>query len=283
MVAAGTGVRADAHIHLFTGLRHELDDHRSDLARYSSARAAAGIRNALVVAYEGEARFRGNSDAIADAAQAHPWIHPLAWIPDGSASDAAASRRRDEFAGLSLYLTDERSRRMSEAATLRRPLRGRILSVNAEPRALRDAAPLLLRVDEGPVLISHLGLPGPGAVDVDTAASTLEPLLALAAAPHVFVKLSGLYAIERSFPHSSAEAAFRVVLDAFGPDRIVWGSDFPPVLDAIPEQHLFDVPPWAASLLRPTELDSVLGGTLTRLLVESGRRPSTDDTTQEPT
>ena len=65
---------------------------------------------------------------------------------------------------------------------------------------------------------------------------TSQPLLALAARSNVHVKFSGLYAVsvpDHDFPHDAAKPFVDVALEAFGPSRLLWGSDFPPALDFV--------------------------------------------------
>jgi len=119
------------------------------------------------------------------------------------------------------------------------------------------------------VLVSHLGSPSRCSRPPSLAAAReqLEPILALAAWSNVNVKFSGLYAIsepDHDFPHDAAKPFVDVVIDAFGPSRMLWGSDFPPALDFVSFAQLAD-----ARLLSgctQAEVDAVMGGNLLRLL-----------------
>lgn len=56
----------------------------------------------------------------------------------------------------------------------------------------------------------------------------LEKLLALARYPHVFVKISHMWSISRQpYPWLDAQEYARRVYDAFGPQRLMWGTDWP--------------------------------------------------------
>ena len=60
-----------------------------------------------------------------------------------------------------------------------------------------------------------------------------EHVLTLARYPNVFVKFSvlGLKGISNeSYPHKDAQPFFEKVYRLFGPKRIMWGSNYPPVL-----------------------------------------------------
>jgi L-fuconolactonase len=72
-------------------------------------------------------------------------------------------------------------------------------------------------------ILDHLGLP-PDATDL----SGLARIRALAALPGLNVKLSGLHALSGAgYPFRDAWAWVEGVFDAFGPDRMMWASDWP--------------------------------------------------------
>jgi L-fuconolactonase len=78
------------------------------------------------------------------------------------------------------------------------------------------------------LIVDHVGLfsvamldPGYG----DTFAG-LDGLLALAGHEHVSVKLTSLPLLSReAYPHADVWPHVHRVIDAFGPDRLMWGSD----------------------------------------------------------
>jgi L-fuconolactonase len=58
----------------------------------------------------------------------------------------------------------------------------------------------------------------------------LDKLLALARYPRVFVKLSHLWSMSReTYPYRDTHVVVRRLHDAFGPQRLMWGSDWPAV------------------------------------------------------
>jgi predicted TIM-barrel fold metal-dependent hydrolase len=72
------------------------------------------------------------------------------------------------------------------------------------------------------ILVEHAGTPQVNG----------DAILGLAAYPNVFVKFTtgGLHAITTTpYPYRDTHAFFRRVYDRFGPERIMWGSDYPPV------------------------------------------------------
>jgi predicted TIM-barrel fold metal-dependent hydrolase len=63
---------------------------------------------------------------------------------------------------------------------------------------------------------------------------------------------------------------FRAIYDAYGPDRLMWGSDYPVV-------HRFMTYPQSLEIVRSLcrfipghEMPAILGGTLERLLARPG-------------
>ena len=78
------------------------------------------------------------------------------------------------------------------------------------------------------IVIDHLGHPDPAKGVGDAG---FRRLLALARHPRVFIKISGFYHFSREpFPYADCHDLVRACYDAFGPERLVWGSDYPHVL-----------------------------------------------------
>lgn len=82
------------------------------------------------------------------------------------------------------------------------------------------------RHNDLPLIIDHAAKPQPG-----TREDWADGMRRLATLPHVHCKLSGLLTElapqELRQPLPALQAIFRPLLDWFGPDRIVWGSDWP--------------------------------------------------------
>jgi predicted TIM-barrel fold metal-dependent hydrolase len=75
------------------------------------------------------------------------------------------------------------------------------------------------------ILIDHCGRPLPEA-GLDQPG--FRALLDLARGGRTFVKLSGLARFSREpWPHADAHPYFRALLEAFTPERCMWGSDWP--------------------------------------------------------
>ena len=76
--------------------------------------------------------------------------------------------------------------------------------------------------------IEHLG--HPDVTEPPPYPRYTDQVLKLAQYPNVYMKLSGLYANARTaYPYPDALPFVRAAYEAFGPKRMMWASDFPPV------------------------------------------------------
>lgn len=240
------------------------------MADFESLHHEHGIEGALVVGFEGLARFRGNNDYIGEISQTRPWIHGLYYLncARDPGPELLASVRDRGYAGFSLYLDNPESTfdnwRKDTLAVLGRD--SAIVSVNATPAAIAKNEAALSSLTSAAVLISHLGLPGPGMVSVGSAGGRLRPLLRLANHGHIYVKASGFYAIDERHPHLGASPYLEVLLDSFGIERILWGSDFAPVEEFCRPDEYLSLPQWCGELAGGGDLANTLASNLRGLL-----------------
>lgn len=95
------------------------------------------------------------------------------------------------------------------------------------PLYLRQMHAIAKRFPELRIVIDHCGMPAPPTAPprVDLL-DTLPELLALAEYPNVAVKLTGLPVLAPgSYPFPAIWPALHRMLEAFGPGRLLWGSD----------------------------------------------------------
>ena len=89
---------------------------------------------------------------------------------------------------------------------------------------LTDVGPIAERNPETRLIIDHFGRGG-GATDADAWAN-LADLLALAKYPNVAVKATGGPSYSsQAYPYTNIHDYIHQVYDAFGPDRMFWGTD----------------------------------------------------------
>merc|ERR1739844_412917 len=97
-----------------------------------------------------------------------------------------------------------------------------------------------LKYSNTKIVVDHIGFfrqPAIGAI-LDTTEKShndeenWEALLSLSELPNVYVKISALFRLSgEPFPHHDLrEKRVKQLVDKFGPDRLMWGSDWPYVL-----------------------------------------------------
>lgn len=254
---------ADAHIHLFRrGLTGGSAD-GAELREYVAIAERRRVDHALVVAYQGAPSTSRNNDEVLAATAEHPWLHPTAFLDladPPSARGLAAMLER--VRGLSLYPPAEASLSVAlSAAHLREIDRAAaIVSLNVPGSDFAAVGAFAADVPRATILLSHLG----GAYERP---GRMPPgLRELAALPNVAVKLSGLYAMDPMASHLAVVDRVEATLDAFGPGRLLWGSDYAPVLARLSEEQAFTPPAWLDGLVSPGERTRMLHGNLVELL-----------------
>ncbi|MCV0428082.1 MAG: amidohydrolase family protein [Roseibium sp.] len=90
---------------------------------------------------------------------------------------------------------------------------------------LKQFAEFLSEYPTIPVIIDHLGSPIAG--DEEALASWLEGIKALAARPNTFMKISGLAQADPNWTPESIRPLVDQVINVFGADRCLLGSNFP--------------------------------------------------------
>lgn len=93
------------------------------------------------------------------------------------------------------------------------------------PAQMPGLVPLIARHPEVPVIVNHLGMPVFS--DADGVAEWRACLSALAALPHVAIKLSGLGFIARDWTPDGVRPFLLDAIELFGTDRCLFASDAP--------------------------------------------------------
>jgi len=108
--------------------------------------------------------------------------------------------------------------------------RGWTFDACVRERQLSDVAALAADVPELPIVLDHLGKPAIGTVDAPLrpSAEWLRDLVDLAQHPQAYCKVSGLPGENGGeWSDAQVEPFLDAVLEAFGPERLMWGSDWP--------------------------------------------------------
>lgn len=266
---------ADAHIHLF---RHGFWRDRasplgtvSDLAAYAALRQQYGIGHALVVGYQGDGIDPDNNAHIARLAAAHDWITPLAYLDATATPEAVTRHLANGHCGGVLFLPDAAAvARLAHWSTEIWSLlsaRRALVSINAQPAAIARLAPVIAMAPKAQFLFAHLGLPGPQ--------GDIAALLDLIRMGNVGVKLSGLYAVDPRPPHVAAWEVLETLMMQVPAHHLHWGSDFSPVLGAVPFAETLKIPGLAA--LPRADVATIMGDGLMAKIGAARTHPDRHD------
>lgn len=131
------------------------------------------------------------------------------------------------------------------------------------PRQLEAAIGLVSAHPDQRFVLDHLAKPDLRGGDLGDWATSVQRL---AQAPNVACKLSGLAteADWQNWTPDTLRPAFATVLDAFGPDRLLFGSDWPVCLSAVTYARWFDTASAWLEDLTTTEKAAILGGNTAR-------------------
>ena len=220
-------VRAvDSHAHVFVrGLplapqRRHAPDYDASLADYLALLDAHGVSHAVLV----QPSFLGTDNGfLLDALRAAPRrLRGVAVVAPGIGDAALQVMADGGICGIRLNLVGLPQPDLAQPDWQRLLARVRALDWHVEvhrhaPDLALAAQPVL---DAGcRLVVDHFGLPGE--------AGPSSWLLQAAASGRTWVKLSAAY---RNWPGASgpqARAAAHQLLRAFGPGRLLWGSDWP--------------------------------------------------------
>lgn len=130
-------------------------------------------------------------------------------------------------------------------------------------RHLHEGAQFAARHDQHPVILDHFGKP-----DLSRGAGHWAQQIApFAKLEHVSCKLSGLLTEPRPAGMTANDLLpyFEVALDAFGPERLLFGSDWPVCLLAGSYEDALTLCQRATAVLSRDQQDAIFGGNAYRL------------------
>lgn len=272
----------DAHHHLWVRARHpqpwidpvtmaaiDADFEVTDLAPLARS---AGVTNTVVV--QSIASTRETLDLLRTAADDVLVGGVVGWV-DLTAADVAARLDRLRSAPGGQRLTGIRHLVQSEPdpAYLDRPdVRrgiaavgdaGLVFDLLVRQHQLPMAARLAHDLPQVRFVLDHLGKPALGTPEFD---HWRRDLRALAAAPNTVAKVSGLTTeVPRSpWTVDDLRPAVDHALDVFGPDRLMFGSDWPVSLLATSYPRWIEAVAQLLGDLDPTEQTAIWAGTARR-------------------
>lgn len=240
---AGAPLRLDAHLHLWTladgqyswlkpahGVLH--DTFTPEQAR--QALAAQGVGQAILVQADDTA---ADTEAMLAAAAAHDWIvGVVGWLPLEEPQKAAALLERwqvsSKFCGVRTLIHDDPRPNVLELDGVRESLTllaraGIPFDVpNAFPRHLGQVADLAAALPELSIVVDHLAKPPRGGT-AEQMQLWAQQIRAVAALPNTAAKVSGLHTDAAEFSAGALQQVWDVALNAFGPNRLMFGGDWP--------------------------------------------------------
>lgn len=232
-------MRIDAHLHLwpspegYAWLTPELAAIHRGLDP-EEARAAIGSAGFDAAVLMQAADTDADTEHLLALAEHHDWIlGVVGWVPLDDA--ARAAERLDELTGRPLVGVRALIHDQPDTGLLDRPAVRATLALLAErglpldvpdawPGHLAAATRAAAEVDGLVVVLDHLGKPPADASAIEAWQAALE---ALAAVPTAVAKVSGLHHAGRPLEASLFDRVWEVALAAFGPERLMLGSDWP--------------------------------------------------------
>jgi L-fuconolactonase len=234
-------VTVDAHLHVWDLACSEYAWLTPDLgplyATFTPEQAhaeleAAGIASAVLVQAEDSER---DTELMLEAARRHPWsVGVVGWVQldDPAVAERQLDRWQDEprLCGVRHLVHDDPRDDFLVLPSVRRSLRlfaerGIPFDVpDAWPRHLAATADLAAALEGLRIVVDHLGKPPYGGADWERWRRTLGEV---AAQPNTTAKVSGLQVPGRPFTVAEVRPAWEVALELFGPERLMWGSDWP--------------------------------------------------------
>lgn len=253
-------------------LLYEMDRNGVDHAAVICARIGAGAGG------NGHPNEDDN-EYVREAARRHPdrlsaWIDvDCVWRPDHHAPGAADRLRialaETKASGFTHYVsadndgwlrTDEADAFFAVAAEA-----GVVMSLGLGPAWLDDLSRIAAAHATLPILVHHMAHPAKGA----DRERDIANLVRLAEQPSIGVKISGFnYNSVRGwdFPYPDSIALFARILEAYGPHRLYWGSDFPASRDQLTYRQSLEVVRTHCAFAGDEAIEAILGGNAARLL-----------------
>ncbi|UVJ39345.1 amidohydrolase [Arthrobacter sp. CJ23] len=275
----------DAHLHLWelhggsalgAGAYAWLGPQHGGLFRsYGEAEAretllAAGVGGAVLVQADDTT---ADTDAMLAAADRNHWIlGVVGWIPLDKPAEAGEELERlvrnPKFRGVRHLVHDDPRDDFLELPEVRESLallaaHGLAFDVpDAFPRHLGRTVQLARELPELTIVLDHLGKPP--LAEAGSMAAWRRDFRALAVLPNTVAKLSGLHLPGVPYTAEALRPLWDEALDAFGPERLMIGGDWPVSTLGAPYGRTLEVLLELVGELDPAGRQAVLEGTAVR-------------------
>ncbi|MDQ1619057.1 MAG: L-fuconolactonase [Actinomycetota bacterium] len=269
--------RVDAHMHLwdlelgdYSWVTPELGAlHATFTAEQARAELdACGVGHAVLIQAEDSLH---DTDLMLDTAAHHDWVvGVVGWVqlddPGAAADQLDRWAGHPTLCGIRHLVHDDPRDGFLGLPSVRQSLRlvaarGLAFDVpDAWPRHLDATAELASALPDLRVVVDHLGKPPFQGQDW---AAWRRALAAVAAQPGTAAKVSGLQLPGRPFTAEGLRPAWETALELFGPQRLMWGSDWPMTVLTQGYAGTWEVLSALVGELSPDEQGHLLGGTAT--------------------
>ncbi|MGF6835262.1 L-fuconolactonase [Paenarthrobacter sp. TE4293] len=231
---------------------------------------AAGVRGAVLVQADDTV---ADTEAMLGVAARNPWVlGVVGWIRLESPAEAAEQLARFAaqavFKGVRHLVHDDPRSDFLDLPAVRESLAGvarlglAFDVPDAFPRHLGAVVRLARDLPELTVVLDHLGKP-PLAESL-AMDSWRADFRSLGREPNTVAKLSGLHLPGVEYTPETLRPLFESAVEAFGPERLMIGGDWPVSTLGAPYGRTLDVLLELVSSLSPSEQDAVLEGTAIR-------------------
>jgi L-fuconolactonase len=271
-------IRIDAHLHLW-----DLDagqytwlgpQHGALFATFTAEQAHAELRAAgfdAAVLVQAEDSLRDTEFLLATATE-NPWVAAVVgWVPldDPRAAERALERWQEHpvFRGVRHLVHNDRRDNFLALPSVRRSLalvaeRGLAFDVpDAWPRHLAATGELAAALPGLGIVVDHLAKPPIGGADF---LAWRTELSRVAAHGNTVAKLSGFWKPGAPYTAAGLRPVWDTALELFGPDRLMYGGDWPMSIPHGGYQPAWRVLSELIAELSPHEQIAVLGGTASR-------------------
>jgi L-fuconolactonase len=269
----------DAHLHLwdlqrsaYSWITPELGPLHTTITaeRAHGELAAIGVERAVLVQAEDSV---ADTEFMLEVAAEHDWVAGVVgWVQLDAPDVAAAQLERfvadPAFRGVRHLVHDDPRDEFLALPAVRTSLgllaeHGLPFDVpDAWPRHLTATAELAGALPGLTVVLDHLGKPPHGKPEFP---AWREAFTAVAARPNTVAKVSGLQVRGEPFTAVGIRPAWETALELFGPDRLMWGSDWPMTLLTAGYAGTWEVMAELFGELTEKEQGKILEGTAQRV------------------
>jgi predicted TIM-barrel fold metal-dependent hydrolase len=239
-----------------------------------------GVDQALIVSAQISRNAENNAYVAAQVARFPERLYQLAdvdsyWSPThhqpGAADRLRETAERWPIVGFTHYLSGEEDGswlHSEEGLAFFQVAQEHALiaSLSCQPQHQPAIRRVAERFPSVPILCHHLaGLQAEGGMPH----AGLEQVLASAALPNIYIKLSGFaYCthVQWDYPYSDTHWVVRALYERFGPHRMCWGSDYPVVRFYMTYRQALEAFRTHCTFVPEEDQARILGGTLERLL-----------------